>query len=1223
MKHSLPKKRIGRYLLLAAFFLQNVTQSLAQCSPVGQDDFEFWFGVPVWAAPYHTPQKIHFTGAGATSSCYAIDMPADPTFTPITGTVTAGGSQIVDMTSFMGQIVTTPSNAVLNRGLRIRIWGKMGAYYADEQGSNYGTIPLRGPNALGTSFIVPGQNLYANGFGSRTQFIITATEDNTVVQVIPSDPIDGHGANTPFILNMNKGQSYQARAVGITGNHLGGSLITANNSVVVTYCDDLMGAGGAADNGGDQLVPNNKLGTDYVQIRTNLSIPESMFMTGTQNGTTISIFDGTTSSTLIVNKNETKKYDLIAGKNVAYIHSDKPIAAYQLGGAGAELGSGILTPVQDCKGTDIVAFQYPVSASTTFFNLVVPAGAEGNFTLNGNAAIITASDFLNVPGFPGWKYCRKNVTGTFAAGTTIIVANSTSKFFFYQNLYSFVPGGGGGDFSNFSDFGNIIMFPNATSDCTTDTIALNSRSIAYNAAIASFSWTGPNGFASTASAPKIANFGAADTGWYFINIAADNGCVTRDSILLTLPVSAVSVTPMPSTACAGSSVVFSSSATAGAAIDSIRWTGPNGFTSTSEGFTLSNVTTADAGTYTCRYYDKYGCFKEGSATISVNAGTSIPGFTIGGETHLGCGVPAVTLNATDYVTGLSYETYANYKATSLQASNNFDSIVTGFYNQMPTNTGVTTQPNLAGLIGITLATNNFGVKYSGFINIATAGSYTFYLNSYDGSNLYIDGSLIIANDGSHALTEVASGAIPLTAGYHSIEVAYFTGSDAANAALTVSYQGPSIPKTAIPASVLYRPGGTAPTGVSYTWFDVSTALQVGIGNSLLVNAPGIYRLRAFNGCESFSDYEVSYAKSFDYSDLPAPWPVAQAGITGCPTAGGLPTANSDIWAGLGVSTELSPGTNVSADNYDDGLTNASGLLIGGTTTTFNILLNSNTAGKTVYYGLWFDWNNNGDFTDDYEQPGGSHAFYTGSGAVTIAGIPAVQNASVLVPAVGSSVNYKTRLIVSDRPIAFTDYDDMFLNGEVEDYTQAVPLPVTIKDFTVEKVKEGAMISWIVGTEVNTNHYTIEWSEDGKSFKPIGSREASGEIRYNFIHTTPVTGLNYYRIQAVDNDRFTAYSETRTLRVGAIADQISVSPNPARGGESIKLSLNSSLNCTATIVISDQSGKELLHSDLSLREGANETLIRLDHLASGAYYLRINSAYAALNNLPAQKIVILK
>jgi len=47
-------------------------------------------------------------------------------------------------------------------------------YYADEAPNNYGTIPLRGPNGLGTSFVIPGQDNSSNSTGypnSRAMFV--------------------------------------------------------------------------------------------------------------------------------------------------------------------------------------------------------------------------------------------------------------------------------------------------------------------------------------------------------------------------------------------------------------------------------------------------------------------------------------------------------------------------------------------------------------------------------------------------------------------------------------------------------------------------------------------------------------------------------------------------------------------------------------------------------------------------------------------------------------------------------------------------------------------------------------------------------------------------------------------------------------------------------------------------------------------------------------------
>ena len=91
--------------------------------------------------------------------------------------------------------------------------------------------------------------------------------------------------------------------------------------------------------------------------------------------------------------------------------------------------------------------------------------------------------------------------------------------------------------------------------------------------------------------------------------------------------------------------------------------------------------------------------------------------------------------------------------------------------------------------------DSFGYRFNGYINIPIEGDYTFYTNSDDGSNLSIDGVMIVNNDGTHGEEEV-SGSICLQAGYHKIEVEYFekTGT---NDVLEVSYQGPSISKQLI------------------------------------------------------------------------------------------------------------------------------------------------------------------------------------------------------------------------------------------------------------------------------------------------------------------------------------------------------------------------------------------------------------------------------------------
>ncbi|MBI1246628.1 c-type cytochrome [bacterium] len=97
----------------------------------------------------------------------------------------------------------------------------------------------------------------------------------------------------------------------------------------------------------------------------------------------------------------------------------------------------------------------------------------------------------------------------------------------------------------------------------------------------------------------------------------------------------------------------------------------------------------------------------------------------------------------------------------------------------------------------------FATKQTTAIVIPADGKYTFYLASDDGSRLYIDGSLVINNDGLHGMSE-KSASVALNMGPHEMVVTYFDngGGDG----LRVMWEGPGIKRQEIPASAL-RPAG--------------------------------------------------------------------------------------------------------------------------------------------------------------------------------------------------------------------------------------------------------------------------------------------------------------------------------------------------------------------------------------------------------------------------------
>ncbi len=95
---------------------------------------------------------------------------------------------------------------------------------------------------------------------------------------------------------------------------------------------------------------------------------------------------------------------------------------------------------------------------------------------------------------------------------------------------------------------------------------------------------------------------------------------------------------------------------------------------------------------------------------------------------------------------------------------------------------------------------NFGFRFDGRIRIPTTGNYTFYTTSDDGSNLYIDGALVVNNDYNQGMTERSGVVTGLTAGIHTIRVNFRQGTGGFG--LQVRYAGPGIAKQLIPVTAM-------------------------------------------------------------------------------------------------------------------------------------------------------------------------------------------------------------------------------------------------------------------------------------------------------------------------------------------------------------------------------------------------------------------------------------
>ena len=79
-----------------------------------------------------------------------------------------------------------------------------------------------------------------------------------------------------------------------------------------------------------------------------------------------------------------------------------------------------------------------------------------------------------------------------------------------------------------------------------------------------------------------------------------------------------------------------------------------------------------------------------------------------------------------------------------------------------------------GFPGVTDRFEWFAIEYEGTFRVHTPGSYDFRLLSDDGAKLFIDGKLIIDNDGTHGPGS-QSGKVALDDSSHSLSLQYFQG----------------------------------------------------------------------------------------------------------------------------------------------------------------------------------------------------------------------------------------------------------------------------------------------------------------------------------------------------------------------------------------------------------------------------------------------------------------
>ncbi|MBL7732523.1 MAG: T9SS type A sorting domain-containing protein [Chitinophagaceae bacterium] len=185
----------------------------------------------------------------------------------------------------------------------------------------------------------------------------------------------------------------------------------------------------------------------------------------------------------------------------------------------------------------------------------------------------------------------------------------------------------------------------------------------------------------------------------------------------------------------------------------------------------------------------------------------------------------------------------------------------------------------------------------------------------------------------------------------------------------------------------------------------------------------------------------------------------------------------------------------------------------------------------------------------------------------------------------------------------------------------VTLPATGVNLTAALNGNDVQLKWKTETEVNSDHFEIERSTDGRNFSVIGSQPAAGNSvsvrNYESTDANMNVPVYYYRLKLVDGDNRYSYSNVAMVRKSGNVKAVRMYPNPATTQVNLEFS-----NAKGNYVISmyNQAGQEVITQKVSVTYGVQYIPVNRNSLADGSYIVRVRNADSN-EVLFAEKVVL--
>ena len=180
---------------------------------------------------------------------------------------------------------------------------------------------------------------------------------------------------------------------------------------------------------------------------------------------------------------------------------------------------------------------------------------------------------------------------------------------------------------------------------------------------------------------------------------------------------------------------------------------------------------------------------------------------------------------------------------------------------------------------------------------------------------------------------------------------------------------------------------------------------------------------------------------------------------------------------------------------------------------------------------------------------------------------------------------------------------------------STPLPVDLISLEAESQDQAINISWITGSETNSNYFELQRSINGVDWVGVSKVAAAGHSTttqyYRYLDDKLASGLYYYRLKQVDLDDSFEFSTVVSASIKNPALGIQLYPNPIGADLNLSVPAKHQQAGAYQIEVFDLLGTLLLRREVEVITGDNYFLVPTASVPKGVYILKVSSGLAGV------------